>query len=91
MIETHNDCSFQIQLTLFLKDVGLPVHHAIALWRGEYSRPAGAGSRCSHSWQSDGRRYTYSIRHLYGLEGGRRNYKSHCCQALQVNNFFFFF
>ncbi|KAK7506673.1 hypothetical protein BaRGS_00002148 [Batillaria attramentaria] len=73
----------RIQLTLFLKEMGLPVHHALALWQGEYSQPPGSGSRCSHSWQKDGRRYTYSIRHLYGLEGARRNYRAHCCQSLQ--------
>ena len=77
---------FQIQLTLFLKDLGLPVHQAIALWRHEYSQPCGAGSHCNHSWQEDSRRYTYNIRHLYGLEGARRNYHGHCCESLQVRS-----
>ena len=78
----------QIQLTLFLKDLGLPVHQAVALWQQEYSLPSKAGSSCNHSWQSDGRRYTYSIRHLYGLEGARRNYRSYCCDTLQVDHQF---
>ncbi|XP_070187199.1 uncharacterized protein [Littorina saxatilis] len=73
----------RIQLTLFLKDLGLPVHHAIALWQREYSQPPGTDCRCSHNWQTDGRRYTYSIRHLYGLEGARRNYRGHSCESLQ--------
>ncbi|KAL8618804.1 hypothetical protein ACOMHN_000232 [Nucella lapillus] len=74
----------RIQLTLFLKDLGLPVHHAVALWQQEYSRPPrGIRTSCTHSWQSDGRRYTYSIRHLYGLEGARQSYQGHCCQSLQ--------
>ncbi|XP_070187200.1 DNA primase large subunit-like isoform X3 [Littorina saxatilis] len=45
----------RIQLTLFLKDLGLPVHHAIALWQREYSQPPGTDCRCSHNWQTDGR------------------------------------
>lgn len=74
----------QIQLTLFLKEMGLPIHHALAMWQQEYSQDPGAGSKGGHAWQTNYKRYIYNIRHLYGLEGARRNYQAHCCAALQV-------
>ncbi|KAI8494084.1 hypothetical protein Bbelb_284310, partial [Branchiostoma belcheri] len=70
-----------LQYTLFLKEVGLPVQEALSFWKQEYSRP-GCGEGCTHHWDRDGRRYTYNIRHLYGLEGSRVNYRSHCCQGI---------
>ena len=74
----------QIQYTLFLKELGLPVHEALMFWRKEYSVLPSNTAGCCHGWQQDERRYTYSIRHLYGLEGSRVNYRGHSCQALQV-------
>ncbi|XP_078701408.1 DNA primase large subunit-like isoform X1 [Branchiostoma floridae x Branchiostoma belcheri] len=71
----------RLQYTLFLKEVGLPVQEALSFWKQEYSRP-GCGDSCTHHWDRDGRRYTYNIRHLYGLEGSRVNYRSHCCQGI---------
>ncbi|ELU11283.1 hypothetical protein CAPTEDRAFT_208161 [Capitella teleta] len=73
----------RIQLTLFLKELGLPLNEALHFWRQEYSQP---GPR--HSWKDEERRYTYNIRHLYGLEGSRRNYRSHCCESLQIETNF---
>ncbi|RUS79832.1 hypothetical protein EGW08_012396, partial [Elysia chlorotica] len=29
------------------------------------------------------RRYIYSVRHLYGLEGGRVDYRGHSCSSIQ--------
>ncbi|PVD38975.1 hypothetical protein C0Q70_01600 [Pomacea canaliculata] len=76
--------SARIQLTLFLKEMGLPIHHALAMWQQEYSQDPGAGSKGGHAWQTNYKRYIYNIRHLYGLEGARRNYQAHCCAALQL-------
>ncbi|XP_021351251.1 DNA primase large subunit-like [Mizuhopecten yessoensis] len=73
----------RIQYTLFLKENGMPVHEALMFWRKEYLKPTNANDNCSHSWQQDGRRYTYNIRHLYGLEGACTNYRGHCCTTLQ--------
>ncbi|XP_059474405.1 uncharacterized protein LOC132196042 [Neocloeon triangulifer] len=76
----------RVQLTLFLKEAGMPVKDAIAFWRRHYSMPATCcGSNCTHSWQKDERRYVYSIRHLYGLEGSRTNYSAPMCSTLQEN------
>ncbi|XP_066264384.1 uncharacterized protein [Branchiostoma lanceolatum] len=71
----------RLQYTLFLKDLGLPVQEAVDFWQQEYSKPA-CRDGCTHHWARDGRRYTYNIRHLYGLEGSRINYRSHCCQGI---------
>ncbi|XP_046555482.1 DNA primase large subunit-like [Haliotis rubra] len=76
----HND---RVQYSLFLKEVGMPVHQAIKMWKQEYSQPSDLPGTGLHSWQADERRYTYNIRHLYGLEGARRNYRGHCCASLQ--------
>ncbi|XP_071549404.1 uncharacterized protein [Panulirus ornatus] len=74
----------RIRYTLFLKDIGLPVMENLALWESFYSK-AHRGTGCSHSWEGcDRSRYTYGIRHLYGMEGGRTNYTSHSCSSLQA-------
>lgn len=54
-------------------------------WRQEYSKLPSKQDGCHHSWQTDEGKYTYSIRHLYGLEGSRTNYRGHSCTTLQVN------
>lgn len=77
----------RIRYTLFLKDIGLPVMENIALWENFYSKAhTGTSTGCSHSWEGcDRNRYTYGIKHLYGMEGGRTNYTSHSCSSLQVS------
>ncbi|KAK3611195.1 hypothetical protein CHS0354_009447 [Potamilus streckersoni] len=72
----------RIQYTLFLKEIGMPVHEALMFWRKEYSHETSKNG-CSHTWSSNEKRYTYNIRHLYGLEGSRINYRGHCCSSLQ--------
>ncbi|XP_062579249.1 DNA primase large subunit-like [Saccostrea cucullata] len=73
----------RIQLTLFLKEIGLPVHEALQLWRHYYSKASDPRGGCHHKWEGNEWRYQYSIRHLYGLEGSRVNYRAHCCISLQ--------
>ncbi|KAG7164085.1 DNA primase large subunit-like 2 [Homarus americanus] len=75
----------RIRYTLYLKDIGLPVMENIAFWENFYSKPhKGHSGGCCHTWDgTDKNRYTYGIRHLYGIEGGRKNYTSHSCSALQ--------
>ncbi|XP_064646367.1 uncharacterized protein LOC135499507 [Lineus longissimus] len=67
--------------TLYLKEIGLTVHESLKFWKQEYSQPAKDDS--TRDWQKKTKHYTYSIRHLYGLEGSRINYRAHTCQALQ--------
>ncbi|KAK6166586.1 hypothetical protein SNE40_023241 [Patella caerulea] len=73
----------RIQYSLFLKEMGLPVHEAIVFWRSEYSKSAPPGVDWGHNWKAEGERYIYNIRHLYGLEGSRKNYRGHCCHSIQ--------
>ncbi|XP_015509476.1 DNA primase large subunit [Neodiprion lecontei] len=71
--------------SLFLKDSGMTVDESLVFWRLEYSQPHTCTCSCSHNWQSDTRRFTYSIRHLYGLEGSRKNYNTPNCSVICNN------
>ncbi|XP_050732971.1 DNA primase large subunit-like isoform X2 [Eriocheir sinensis] len=71
----------RFRLTLFLKDIGLPLEENIAFWEKYYSK-CSAGA-CEHTWGAREKRYIYSIRHIYGLEGARYNRPSHSCSTLQ--------
>ncbi|XP_053972037.1 DNA primase large subunit-like [Hylaeus volcanicus] len=72
----------RLHYSLFLKDSGMLLEDAINYWKQEYSKPHSCTSICSHRWQSNERKFVYSIRHLYGLEGSRRNYKSPNCEFM---------
>ena len=80
----------QIQYTLYLKEMGLPIHEALQFWMQEYAQESTQNASnkhgCHHNWRTDGRRYTYNIRHMYDLEGSRINYRGHCCGSIQVKN-----
>ena len=76
--------------SLFLKECGMKMDDAIVYWRQEYSKPHTCQSGCTHSWQTDERKFLYSIRHLYGLEGGRKNYKTPNCKMICVSCLFVF-
>ncbi|XP_064475170.1 uncharacterized protein LOC135389109 [Ornithodoros turicata] len=77
--------TMRIEYTLFLKEIGLPLDEALKFWSQEYMRTCSKSSSCSHTWNKDRRRFSYSIRHLYGYEGSRKNYSSHSCRHLQQN------
>eukprot|EP00095_Tigriopus_kingsejongensis_P008314 snap_masked-scaffold871_size86487-processed-gene-0.13 protein:Tk08314 transcript:snap_masked-scaffold871_size86487-processed-gene-0.13-mRNA-1 annotation:"hypothetical protein DAPPUDRAFT_304374" len=72
----------RIGFTLFLKDIGLPLEDSMRFWRHFYSQPPKGVVTCSHSWQKDQRKLSYSIKHLYGLVGSRRNYSGHSCSSI---------
>jgi DNA primase large subunit len=78
-------CMLQIQLTLFLKEIGMPVHEAVQFWKHYYSQACADTGGCCHTWEGNARRYQYSIRHLYGLEGSHIDYTAHRCLSLQVS------
>ncbi|XP_017890625.1 probable DNA primase large subunit [Ceratina calcarata] len=71
--------------SLFLKEGGMQLEDAINYWKEEYSKPHSCSSTCSHNWQSSEKKFIYSIRHLYGLEGSRKNYKSPTCELICTN------
>ncbi|XP_075229676.1 uncharacterized protein LOC142329174 [Lycorma delicatula] len=77
---THDN---RYQLTVFLKNIGMSFQDALVFWKSEYSKCFHKDSHCKCSWQQNGKRLIYSIRHMYGLEGRRANYRSHSCNYLQ--------
>lgn len=86
MLRTQHRLShhWRYNFSLFLKDIGLSVDESIEFWKAEYSKSCKVGSSCTHSWQANHRKYMYSIRHLYGLEGSRLQKKSKSCRDYQV-------
>ena len=77
----------RIGYTLFLKEIGLPLEESIKFWSCHYSESANPGehSKCAHSWQTDGKKFIYNIRHLYGVSGSRKSYRAHKCASI-INN-----
>ncbi|XP_075976076.1 DNA primase large subunit-like [Anticarsia gemmatalis] len=69
--------------SLFLKDIGMPVEEAIEFWRAEYRLHPNGSHSCCHTWEKDEKKFLYGIRHMYGLEGCRKNYTSVNCQRIQ--------
>lgn len=69
--------------SLFLKDIGLPIEEAIDFWRQEYRQSPNGSHACCHNWEKDEKKYLYGIRHMYGLEGCKKNYTSVNCQRIQ--------
>ncbi|XP_038218730.1 DNA primase large subunit-like [Zerene cesonia] len=68
--------------SLFLKDIGMPVNESIEFWKMEYSKAAHAHS-CCHNWEQDEKKFLYGIRHMYGLEGGKKSYSCRNCSQIQ--------
>ena len=63
----------RLQLGLFLKGVGLAIDEALAFWRKLFQ----VGTRMADDkFKKD---HVYNIRHSYGLEGGKKNYKPKSC------------
>ncbi|XP_039750962.1 DNA primase large subunit-like [Pararge aegeria] len=69
--------------SLFLKDLGMPVDEAIIFWRKEYALAPNGKSACCHNWAKDEKKFVYGIRHMYGLEGRRKEYSCRSCHQIQ--------
>ncbi|CCH62548.1 hypothetical protein TBLA_0H02640 [Henningerozyma blattae CBS 6284] len=59
------------QLGMFLKGIGLSVDEALKFWANEFVYAPGAHM----TLDKFNKEYRYNIRHTYGLEGNRINYK----------------
>ncbi|VVC94296.1 unnamed protein product [Leptidea sinapis] len=83
-LRTHHRLSHQhrFNYSLFLKDIGMPIDEAVKFWKTEYLNMPNSHS-CCHDWNTNEKKYVYGIRHMYGLEGSKRNYTSRNCQVLQ--------
>lgn len=63
----------RLQYGLFLKGIGLSVEEALVFWRRSFS---------AMTDDKFNKEYRYNVRHSYGLEGNRRNYKPYSCQQI---------
>ena len=55
-----------VYIGLFLKSIGMALEQALAFWKQEFTRKI-----TEDQFQ---RQYAYNVRHMYGMEGGRRKY-----------------
>ncbi|CDK26737.1 unnamed protein product [Kuraishia capsulata CBS 1993] len=65
------------QLTLFLKGIGLNIDQAMIFWQKQFT--SGPGAMTIDKFQKE---YRYNIRHSYGLEGARINYRPYDCRQI---------
>nr|XP_023030322.1 probable DNA primase large subunit [Leptinotarsa decemlineata] len=79
----HNE---RFDFSLYMKGIGVSLSDSLKFWETLYSKEHTSCSRCTHNWQKNEKRYIYGIRHLYGLEGSRRNYQSRSCRYIQNKN-----
>mmetsp|Transcript_7948 Transcript_7948/g.13341 ORF Transcript_7948/g.13341 Transcript_7948/m.13341 type:complete len:114 (+) Transcript_7948:974-1315(+) len=61
----------RLQLGLFLKGLGFTVDEALQFWRSEFTKKIDG--------EKFERNYAYNIRHMYGQEGKRNDYKPWSC------------
>ncbi|KAK7207232.1 DNA primase large subunit Spp2 [Myxozyma melibiosi] len=61
------------QYGLFLKGIGLSVEEALTFWRKSFAKTTD---------DKFTKEYRYNIRHNYGLEGNRKNYRPMGCQQI---------
>lgn len=73
------------RLTLFLKDIGVPIDQTLMLFRQEYSKCSNPGSTCTHTWEKHYKKIEYNIRHTYGMVGSKKNYQMTSCTLMQVS------
>lgn len=74
------------RLTLFLKDIGVPLEQTLMLFKQEYSKsenPQGTCT-CNHTWDEHNKRIEYNVRHTYGVVGSKKNYQMTSCLLIQV-------
>lgn len=65
------------QLGLFLKGIGLSVDEALKFWAHQFTK----GGMSTEKFNKE---YRYNIRHNYGLEGARINYKPPDCGRIML-------
>ncbi|EEB07539.1 DNA primase large subunit Spp2 [Schizosaccharomyces japonicus yFS275] len=63
----------RLQYGLFLKEMGLSMEEALIFWRKSFS---------NISDERFSKEYRYNVRHQYGQEGNRRDYKAFSCQQI---------
>merc|ERR1712187_534419 len=61
----------RLQLGLFLKGIGIPIEEALSLWRKLFTH--------NESKDKFYKEHSYNLRHNYGQEGSRKNYRPYNC------------
>lgn len=74
--DAHLKYGARQQLGLFLKGAGLGVDEALKFWAAQFTRTG------KMNMDSFNKEYRYNFRHMYGLEGGRINYKPWDCNTI---------
>lgn len=74
------------RLTLFLKEIGVPLDQTLMLFKQEYSKSENPHSTCTctHTWDENYKRIEYNVRHTYGVVGSKKNYRMTSCLLMQV-------
>lgn len=75
-LNSHLKYDGRQQFGLFLKGIGLNVDEALKFWSNEFTK---SGKMSIDSFNKE---YRYNIRHIYGLEGSRVNYKPYDCNTI---------
>lgn len=75
------------QLTLFFKEIGVPLDDTLLLFKQEYSKFSNSESTCIHTWENHYKSIEYNVRHTYGTVGSKKNYKMPSCMVMQVGLF----
>lgn len=74
--DSHLKYDGRQQLGLFLKGIGLNVDEALKFWSYEFTKSS------KMNMDTFNKEYKYNVRHIYGLEGGRINYKPWDCNTI---------
>lgn len=72
------------RLTLFFKNIGIPIDQTLALFEQEYSKCGNLKSACTHTWKEHYKQIMYNVQHTYGLVGLKKNYQVTSCAEMQV-------
>jgi DNA primase large subunit len=66
----------RLQLGLFFKGLGLSMEESMTMWKSEFTRKADIDA------DKFEKNYAYNIRHMYGQEGKRNDYKPWNCNKV---------
>ncbi|VDK28732.1 unnamed protein product [Anisakis simplex] len=73
-VDHHLMHSARMQYGLFLKAIGMTLEDALAFFRAEFTKKVDS--------DKFDKQYAYNIRHNYGKEGSRRDYKAYSCAKI---------
>lgn len=76
ILNSHLKYNGRQQLSLFLKGIGLNVDEALKFWAFQFTKSS------KMNVDTFNKEYKYNVRHTYGLEGGRINYRPWDCGTI---------